>query len=85
MSSAITRTASAQIPDTTALLFSSPSDTLARIKVTAVSGTICGCPGRMLCRIGTSNVQPSSTRLEITTPKPLTTFGMNTKLCLKSL
>ena len=82
MSDAIRITARAQNPDTTPNLcrcFTVPSDKLARMKATAVSGTICGCPGRMLCRTGSSNIQPSNTTLEIKTPNPLTAFGMSLK------
>src|SRR6185295_12171566 len=82
VSTAIRITASAQRLDTTENLrsfFSVPRDRLARMKATAVCGTICGCPGRILCKSGKSSVQPSNTMLETKIPKPLTAFGISTK------
>src|SRR6185503_3712908 len=82
MSIAIRMTASAQSTDTTAsprLLFSVARDKLARMKATAVRGTICGCPGTILCRTGRVTVQPSNTRVGTKTPEPLTTLERSTK------
>lgn len=57
-------------------LHNTDRDTLAKMNVTAVFGTICGWPGMMLRRVRRSNAQPSNTKHETKMPNPLAACGM---------